>query len=71
MFLFCAILSLVCWIVVQVALFRSNPKLAVFGLLSFGAFTWLWGWLFWRSPLKVPVMTAWTAATVACFVFKI
>ena len=64
------IVSLVCWIMVLIPIFKENVGLGILGIIC-GLFTFIYGWVKAKEYNIQKVMLIWTIATVVTILAQI
>jgi hypothetical protein len=61
-----AAISIVCWIIVLIRMFKESAVKGIFGLIC-GIYAFIWGWMNANTGLR-NIMLLWTLAIVIGFV---
>lgn len=61
------IVSLVCWIMIEIKIFRENIGLGILGIIC-GIFAFIYGWVKVKEYDCKNIMLAWTAAMIVSIV---
>ena len=64
------VVSLVCWIMVLIKIFKENVGLGILGILC-GLFTFIYGWVKVKEYNCKNVMLAWTAAFIVTIIAQV
>jgi hypothetical protein len=64
------IVSLVCWIMVLIKIFKQNVGLGILGIIC-GLFTFIYGWVKVKEFECKNVMVAWTIAIVVAIIAQV
>jgi tellurite resistance protein TehA-like permease len=66
----CGVVSLVCWIMVLIKMFKDNVVMGIIGILC-GLFAFIYGWVKVKEYQVKNVMLVWTIAIVGQIVFGV
>lgn len=64
--------SLVCYIIVLVNMFLQGDIIqGLIGLICCQLWVFIWGWIYFRHPMRGKVMTIWTIAIIAAVIGQV
>ena len=59
------IINIVCAVIVALGINEKHGIIwALLGFFCCGIGVYIWGWIAWQSPYKLPVMGAWTVGII-------
>ena len=71
--LVCGLVSLVCWIITLIQMFKSENGVlqGILGIITCGLWAFIWGWIHVKETGQKGVMIAWTIVFLGSIAFNV